>query len=410
MPLWLISLLLLTFAIGTDDFVIAGLLSEIATDLDVSEALAGQLVTVFALVYALAAPLAASLTARISRRTLLITLSGCFAMVNLLTAIAPSYGMLLAMRVLAAILAGAATPAAFASAADLAPAGRSGRYLGAVQTGLTLSLVAGVPVGTWIGGAAHWRWSLSVVIVLSLLAMIGLAASLPGSATPVTAGLRTRLAPLGRPAILVGLVGTITGGAGAMMFYSYIAPIARDLTGAGPTALGTLIVIAGVAALLGSVWGGHATDAWGASRTIAAALIGQMVVTFTLAAASLLTSPAAVPLLLVAALVAGWGVTGFALNPPVQSRILGLSGEGAGEAIALNAGALYLGISLGGAIGGVALAEYGPAAVTVAAGALLAVSVLVFLFAFGALDPLHRARMTRADPSQDIDEHRPARQ
>lgn len=145
---WLPGLLLATFVIGTDDFIIAGILPELAVDFDVTEAAAGQLVTVFSLVYAVAAPVMALLTARLSRRKLIVGGLTVFALVNAATVFAPSYAALMALRVAAALVGATITPAAFATAGSLAPPERSGRAIGVVAAGLTVSLIVGVPVGS----------------------------------------------------------------------------------------------------------------------------------------------------------------------------------------------------------------------------------------------------------------------
>src|SRR5690625_1272522 len=156
-PIWLLALFFAAFAIGTDDFVIAGLLPEIADDLSVSEAAAGQLITVFSLSYAVGAPMAAVVTARWSQRHVMIAAASFFTVGNLIAAAAPTYETLFALRVLLALTAATITPAAVSTAAALAPAGRQGRYIGMVAAGLTVSLVAGVPIGTWLGGNFGWR-------------------------------------------------------------------------------------------------------------------------------------------------------------------------------------------------------------------------------------------------------------
>lgn len=141
---WLVSLMLVTFAIGTDDFVIAGILPDIADDPAVSEAAAGQLVTVFSITYALAAPPLAVATARLPRTPMVVGGLSVFAAVNLMAAIAPSYAVLMALRVVAALIAAMVSPAVFGMAARLAAPGRDGRALGVVA-GLTVSLFIGVP-------------------------------------------------------------------------------------------------------------------------------------------------------------------------------------------------------------------------------------------------------------------------
>src|SRR5690625_730226 len=147
----LLGLTLVTFVFGTDDFIIAGILPEIARDQQVSEAAAGQLVTVFSITYALAAPPLAVATARLPRKPLLLAGLVLFAGLNLLTALAPGFAVLMALRVSAALVAAAISPAAFAMAARLAAPEQVGRAVGMVAAGLTISLFVGVPLGSLLG-------------------------------------------------------------------------------------------------------------------------------------------------------------------------------------------------------------------------------------------------------------------
>ncbi|PRX99048.1 MFS transporter [Allonocardiopsis opalescens] len=370
-------LLLASFAVGTDDFVVAGVLPEISAGLRVSEAAAGQLVTVFSITYAPAAPVIAVLTARLPRRALFTAATAVFALANAAAALAPDYPVLMACRVLAALAAAAITPAAFAIAAATAPEGRTGRAVGTVAAGLTLALALGVPLGTWLGGAYGWR---STFVFVAVLACAVLAAApvllppLPG-AEPVGAGGRLRL--LARPPVLLGAVGTVIGATGGLMTYTYIAPIARELSGADTAGLAVMIAVLGAAGAVGTVLGGRATDRWGADRALLATLAGQVAATAALAVIGLLGG-GGVPLPVTAAVFACWGLAGWAFNPPMNTRSLRLAGPAGTEAVALNTSALYVGIALGGAVGGAAVAGYGGTGVAVAATAIgLAAIVLM---------------------------------
>lgn len=175
---WLVSLMLVTFAIGTDDFVIAGILPDIADDLAVSEAAAGQLVTVDSTTYALAALPLAVATARLPRKPMVVGGLSVFAAVNLVAAIAPSYAVLMALQVVAALIAAMVSPAVFGMAARLAAPGRDGRALGVVA-GLTVSLFIGVPLGSLLADAFGWRSTFVAVAGFSILVALSNARLLP---------------------------------------------------------------------------------------------------------------------------------------------------------------------------------------------------------------------------------------
>lgn len=366
LPAWLTCLLLATFAVGTDDFVIAGLLPEIADDLHVSEAAAGQLVTVFSLTYALAAPVLAVLTARLARRPLIIAGMSVFVLANVVAAVAPSYALLMACRVLAALAAAVVSPAAFAIAATLAPPRRIGRTIGTVAAGLTLALAVGVPVGTWLGGQFGWRSTFAFVVAIAAVVVATTAIFLPQVPGAARIAHRERVALLTRPPILVGVLGTVLGACGGLMTYTYIAPVVNDLSGAGSTGLAAVIFVAGAAGAVGTFVGGVATDRWGADRALLVTLGGQVAATAALAATALAGVHSS-PVAAVAAVFALWGFAGWAFNPPMNTRLLALAGDAASEVVALNTSGLYVGIALGGALGGVALAGNGATGVTVAA-------------------------------------------
>ena len=382
-------LVLAAFAIGTDDLVIAGLLPQIAADLGVGVPAAGQLITVFSLTYAVSAPPLAVLTARWPRRPLFLGGLSLFALVNLVTALAPSYAALLVLRVVAAVLAAALTPTAFAMAAQMARPGREGSALGGVAAGLTVALFLGVPLGTSIGTLADWRWAFVFVAALSLAVLAASAValpSLPGSpATRVSAQLR----PLARPAVLLCVLGTVGGASCGYLVYTYVAPVTRDLTGAGGLTLAALIAVAGAAGVLGTVVCGRLTDAWGTDRSLIATFAGLVAACALLAVLGLF-GEGSLPVWVLVAVFALWGFSAWGFAAPMSARVLALAGESGTEAVALNTGALYVGVTVAGAAGGAAVAGHGGTGAALAATGiglaalvLMAVSVRVFPAAGG---------------------------
>lgn len=376
----LLGLTLVTFVFGTDDFIIAGILPEIARDQQVSEAAAGQLVTVFSITYALAAPPLAVATARLSRKPLLLAGLVLFAGLNLLTALAPGFAVLMALRVSAALVAAAISPAAFAMAARLAAPEQVGRAVGMVAAGLTISLFVGVPLGSLLGTAFGWRPTFMVVALLTLLVMMINARMLPPVPGAPEIGVRAQLRILGRPAVLTCVLGTTMGASGGLLIYTYIGPITRDLTGHGGPLLALFIGVVGVAGALGTVAGGRLTDRWGADR----ALLGS----FALLALAILAlagiglgSGGTTPVWLTVIVLVAYGFAGWGFNPPMTTRALQLAGDAGTEAVALNTSALYVGISLAGVLGGAALtADGGRGAAIVAALICLATVVAMATF------------------------------
>lgn len=374
---WLPGLLMTTFVIGTDDFIIAGILPEIATGFEVSEAAAGQLVTVFSLVYAAAAPVMAVATARVPRKRLIVGGLAAFALINAATIFAPSYAALIALRVAAALVAATISPAAFAIAATLAPAGRTGRAIGTVAAGLTVSLVIGVPLGSWISGVFGWRAAFVLVAVLTTLAVAVTALTLPRMHEAPVVGVRERLVLLRRPAVLTCVIGTIIGATSGLMPYIFIAPLIGDVSGADRSLIPVAIGLYGLAGAAGTVVGGLLNDRWGTDRAVIGLLLVVLGSTIAMLTVGLVFGGLA-PFWLLAGLIVVWGVAGWAYNPPMNARALQLAGAAGTEAIALNTSGLYIGIALAGAIGGGALNLAGGVAVLIAASGIGLIN-LVFM-------------------------------
>ncbi|MFD5556830.1 MFS transporter [Streptomyces sp. NPDC127068] len=373
---WLVGLLLTTFVIGTDDFIIAGVLPAISRDLEVSEGAAGQLVTVFSLTYAVACPILAVATARVPRKALIVGGLAVFAAVNFGTALANSFGALMALRVVAALVAAALSPAAFAVAGRLAPPERTGRAIGTVAAGLTVSLVVGVPFGSWLSGVAGWEATFVAVGAFTCLAVGVTALTLPRmpQARVVTVAERMRL--LRRPPVLLCVLGTMLAATGGLMPYIYLAPVTHDLTGIDGRYVGVFIAIVGVSGALGTVWGGRLTDRWGVDRTLLAAFGGVAVAALVLLAVGGIGRGAA-PVWLVCLALVLWGVPGWANNPPMNARALHAGGDAATEALALNTSGLYAGIALAGALGGGTVNAFGGTGVLVVACLAGLITVLV---------------------------------
>ncbi|SEE78771.1 MFS transporter [Ruania alba] len=377
--------MLVTFVIGTDDFVIAGILPEIARDLHVSEAAAGQLVTVFSITYAVAAPPLAVATARLPRKSLVVGGLGAFAVINLITAFAPTYGALLVLRVAAALVAASISPAVFAMTARLAAPDRIGRAVGVVAAGLTVSLFVGVPVGSLLGTAFGWRSTFIAMGLLVVVVAMANAAKLPTLPGAPEIGVRAQLRILSQLAVLTCVLGTVMGASGGLLIYTYIGPITRDLSGQGGAMLAVFIAVVGVAGALGTFAGGRLTDRWGADRTLLAAFALMALGIAGLAAIGMVERGTA-PLWLTMLALAAYGFAGWGFNPPMNTRALLLAGDAGTEAIALNTSALYVGISIAGALGGGAIAAHGGRGGATAA-AIVCVLTLVVMAGFVRVFP-----------------------
>ncbi|PRX99816.1 MFS transporter [Allonocardiopsis opalescens] len=378
MPAWLLALLFGAFVFYTDDYVIAGVLPEIAVGLGVSEAAAGQLVTVFSLTVGVAAPVAAVLTARWPRRLVFGIALTAFAAANAIAAATDSYAVLMAMRVLAALAAAMATPALFGVAAVLAPERRRGRYLGTVSLGVTGSIALGVPLGTWIGGAWGWRATFAAMAAAGALALIALLATLPRTRPAPAVPLLEQVRVLLSAPVFLGLLANAFTITGSMMLLTYLAPYLADFATADTDVRAAMFAASGVAGMAGIWLGGLATDRWGADRTLIGGIGAFMAV---MAVFTLLWPLRPVPLWVVAPLAVVWAGSAFWNSPAIQARLLTLAGPVGGQALALNTSFTYIGVAVGGALGGILLSTASVAALPPVSAVLGGIALGTFLLA-----------------------------
>jgi DHA1 family putative efflux transporter-like MFS transporter len=343
----LLSLLALgTFAAGTSELILAGILPLIARDLEVSVALAGQLVTAYAVGFGLGAPVLVALTSRVPRRPLLLAFLLVFTVGSAGAALAPSYGALMVCRVIVALAAGAFEVVATATAAALVPPAQRGRAIALVVSGFSVSLVLGVPLGALVGDRLGWRATFVGIAILGTLVLAGCAWLLP----PVKEAASqlsqlARLALVGRPAVLLGFTATWLLFTGQYVMGTYFAPFLQQVTGLDGTGVAAMLLVAGGASTAGNVLGGYGSDRWGAGRTATA---GCLVLAFALA---LVPVVAANPVGAAATMALIGGSIG-AFVPTWQHRLVSLVPQAADLALALNLTALNAGIAMGAAIGG----------------------------------------------------------
>jgi predicted MFS family arabinose efflux permease len=361
--------------VGTDAYLIAGILPGVADGLHVSVSAAGQLITVFALVYAIAAPLTATATTALGRRTVLTGALAVFAAGVLVTAGAPDYAWALAGRVLAAVGASCFTPQAAASAVLLVGEQRRARALSVVVGGFTVASVLGVPLGTAVAGLIGWRGTLVAVAILALLTGVGVALGFPTVAPQQAYGLRDRLRGLRNPAVLTTLVVSLLTASSEQVVYSYIGPVLGPVTDHRSQLLAVLLCVAGVGGILGNVLAGGAVQRYGARTTMLVAVTG-MVATLAVLPWWSHNLPAA------AAALFCWGLTGWAYVVPQQHRLVELDPGRMSVTIALNSSAFYLGIGIGSLLGGAVLHYLTPAALAVPTLILGLAAVLTTIFGY----------------------------
>lgn len=355
------------FAVGTGEFVLAGLLSPLGASLHVPVTTAGQVVTAFAVAAAVAAPVLGTLTGGWPRRRVLAVAALICALGNAGAAVAPNFAAVLAAQVVAAAGLGLFVPAASVTAAAIVPPERRGRAIGAAVTGFTAATAVGAPLGTALGGALGWRAAMWFVTALAVLGLAGVLALVPRhvrTSAPPTA--RERLRPLGDRRALALLATTVIAFTAVYLPYTYISAIFEPATGGSGTRLAVLLSTLGVAGLAGNLAAGALADRFG-GRTVVAA--GLALLAVALCAVPLTTGSFALAILMVAA----YGAVAFAVTTPQQHRIITLDPEAAPVLIPLNQAGLYLAISLSGAVGAAGIAWTGAnRVVLLAAGIALA--------------------------------------
>lgn len=342
--------------------MIAALLTTIAADLRVSIARAGLLVAIFALAYAMSSPVLTALTGRVDRRRLLIASMSIFAMLNMAAAMAHSFLALAAARVLLAFAAGIFTPNANALAGALVPAEQRGRAIAVVNGGLTAAIALGVPLGAFVGDRLGWRMTFVGVGVLSAIAAAGLVKGLPlgVGAAMVSASLRDRVRAVRNPRIARTLAVTTVWASGSYAVYTYVAPLLYSATPLRGSQIGLALFTWGLAAGLGLFVSGNATDRFGSSVVLRASLTALILGLAGLAGVANVVAPAraVVPVLATMAL---WGMSSWAFFPAQQTRLIEIVGvPSAPVALSLNASFMYLGFSLGAALGSFSLLHVGP--------------------------------------------------
>ncbi len=366
------------FAIGTEAYVIAGLLPVIAADLQVSVAAVGQLVTVYALTYALVSPILAVAFANLDRRNLMIGALSCFVAGNLLAVVASNFAMLLLSRMVMALGAGLFMPMAFSVAAAIAAPERRGRAMALVTSGLTIATVLGVPFGTMIGDKYGWRATFASVAILGAIALASLLFGLPRGLPRTTATLGQRLAVARHDAVLYALATTALWAAGGLLVYTYLSVPLRGL-GFSASDISLALLVFGAAAAIGNLLGGTLSDRIGHVPTATLAL-GILALALTLQSVALKFAAPEHGRSLMLLLVFCAGVAGWTFFPAQLANLVRLEPEVSMIALSLNASAMYLGFATGGAVGGIVLATLEPSDLGWIGGCSAAGALVLLLF------------------------------
>ena len=353
MPIALLALTVGAFGIGTTEFVLMGLLQQVAGDLHVSIAAAGLLISGYAMGVAVGAPLLTLATRRLPRKTVMLALMAIFTLGNLACAMAPNYGWLMAARVVTALAHGTFFGVGAVVATGLVAPERRASAIAIMFTGLTAATIFGVPAGAWLGLHQGWRATFWVVSLIGVLAFAVLAMFVPHKKSAETLpALREELAVLRSPQVLLGLAMTVVGYAGVFVVFTYVQPLLNRLTGLSDGAVSAVLLLFGGGMAVGNLLGGRLAD-----RGVMRAAI------WTLAALALVLASLQFAIGHVVPAVVFFGVLGvasFATVAPLQMRVLDKASDaGQNLASSLNIAAFNLGNAVGAWVGGVTI-EHGP--------------------------------------------------
>ncbi|MEZ8693453.1 MFS transporter [Vibrio splendidus] len=342
---WILTLA--AFAIGTAEFVIAGILPQIATSLSITEGQAGYLISAYALAIVIGGPILTIYLARFNKKMVLIGLMALFIIGNVLSALAPSYPLLLASRVIAGLVQGPFYGIGAVVATNLVSEKMAGRAVGQMFAGLTLANVLGVPAGTWVSLQFGWHTTFFTVAALGTIAMLAILTSIKSTGHSEAKDIKTQLLAFKNPMLLISLAITAFAWSGFMTLYGYLAPIAMHITGYSQESVTWILVIVGVGLIIGNTLGGRSSDKnlGKASMFWAIAMIVSLVVVGLVVDNKILFVAAAFV----------FGIASFANVPAMQLRVMNHGGEGQELAATANISAFNLANAFGGFLGGMVL-------------------------------------------------------
>ncbi|QTL02940.1 MFS transporter [Aquabacter sp. L1I39] len=347
MPLSLLALAVAAFGIGTTEFVVMGLLPDVARDLGVTIPAAGLLVTGYALGVVIGAPVMAILTAALPRKATLVGLMALFIGGNVLCALAPSYGLLMGARIVTAFCHAAFFGIGSVVAADLVPRQKRAQAIALVFAGLTIANVLGVPAGTAFGQWMGWRATFWAVAVIGIAALCALIVLVPGRLPMAHGGILKEFRVLGNGQVMLAMLISVLCSASLFCVFTYISPLLSEVTGLSAPAITGALLLFGVGLTAGNMLGGRLAD-W----KLMPSLIGTILALLVVLLAFVPGARAPVPAL---ALLLIWGVLAFALVPLLQLRVVDTAASAPNLASTLNQGAFNLGNAMGAWIGAVAI-------------------------------------------------------
>nr|AXJ99404.1 hypothetical protein PB24_3318 [Paenibacillus brasilensis] len=367
---WKVYILaIVSFLVGTSEYIISGILDQIAITMGITVSAAGQLITVFSLAYAIGTPILMAITAKWDRRKLLLYSLGLFAVANVLSFVLPGFGMFIAARILMALGAGMVVVTALSIAAKIAPAGKQASSIATVTMGFTASLIIGIPVGRMISSAYGWKTVFLGIALTGIVALIVIAMTIPRLKGDQPVPLLQQFALLKKPEVALGLAITFFWLGGYSLVYTYISPYLLNVSGVGEDMLSSVLLAFGIASLIGSKIGGYSADRKGVSFTLFGGMMLHVI--------SLLLLPfAAHSLSAVFALLILWSFAAWTTGPTQQYNLVTLVPESSGVMLSLNQSTMQLAMAAGAGIGGVVIGQISLVSITWFGAAGVAIAIV----------------------------------
>ncbi|WP_276211142.1 MFS transporter [Heyndrickxia coagulans] len=339
-------LAIVSFLVGTSQYIISGILDNISESLGITLAAAGQLITIFSLVYAIFTPVLMAITSRMDKRKLMIYSLGLFVIGNILAFVLPGYGFFIVSRIIMALGAGMVVVTALTIAEKIAPKGKKASAIATVIMGLTASLIIGVPLGRMTSEVLGWKAVFGGIALLGLVAMVIISLTIPKIQAEKLTPLNQQLALLKKPKVVLGLAITFFWLGGYSIAYTYLSPYLLNISGVSDKLLSSVLLIFGIASLVGSKFGGFSTDRWGVRFT----LIGGMMLHITMLVLLSIVAHSYVGVLVILIL---WSFAAWSTGPTQQYHLATIEPESSSLLLGLNQSMMQLAMAAGAGIGGI---------------------------------------------------------
>lgn len=364
------------FILGTDGFIIAGVLEEIADRANVSVSVAGQLITIFSIVYAISGPIFASLLGNINRKSILVGSLWVFSIGNMIVALSSDYVWLVIGRIISALGASALTPVAIMIAGIISPAEHRGKYISYVFSGMTIATIVGVPIGTFASKIFGYQGVFLTIAICGVIMSVVLSKVFSHVPSPPKVSIMQRILSIKTKGAAPTLLVTVIVFLAAFTVYSYISVYFSSKGSIDQQDLSWILFAFGIGGAIGNLLGGHLTDRLGPKTTIILSLLG-------LSLSFILISLYGNTLILILLLTFVWGICGWLLAPAQQYRLMMLGGAQSQVLISWNSSSMYLGIGLSGISGALIIGNLGVSNLTWigSGGALLGVLLVIFTYA-----------------------------